>query len=271
MKKCLCSLLLLLPMISAQTAQAVTVRVTIENLAPTDGVYLTPVWVGFHNGSFDSYNPGQAASSALERIAEDGNTGPISNLFASAGRVQGTIGGLIAPGDTVDQVFRINPNDANRYFSYASMVLPSSDYFVANGNPEAHDLLNILASGPISFDIGLPGSVNDAGTEINDFATSAGNPLFGLAGGQGGPDQGVAEGGVVTSVVDNPPFTNFLNQPANFATDFSNLNFNDTALYPNGIARITISFVPVPEPITGALGLMSLGALGLASRRRLLA
>ena len=33
-----------------RTAAAVDVRVTIENLAPADGTFITPVWVAFHDG-----------------------------------------------------------------------------------------------------------------------------------------------------------------------------------------------------------------------------
>ena len=48
-------------------------------------------------------------------------------------------------------------------------------------------------------------SAYDAGTEINDFATSAGNGLFpGLGGGQMGPNQGADENGVVTTVSGDP-------------------------------------------------------------------
>lgn len=32
------------------------VIVNIENLAPQQGTFLTPVWVGFHNGNFDIYD-----------------------------------------------------------------------------------------------------------------------------------------------------------------------------------------------------------------------
>ncbi|MHC4226836.1 MAG: spondin domain-containing protein [Planctomycetota bacterium] len=47
--------------------------VRIENLGPEGGVYFTPVWMGFHDGSFDLFDPGGLASEALERLAEDGD------------------------------------------------------------------------------------------------------------------------------------------------------------------------------------------------------
>ena len=77
------------------------------------------------------------------------------------------------------------------------------------------------------------------------------------------------EGGVNTNVMT--PFESFFNDAtefANFNANFPGLNFNDAALYPNGIANITIAVVPVPEPVTGALGLLSLGTVGFVTRRR---
>jgi hypothetical protein len=83
---------------------------------------------------FDLYNRGEAASTELERLAEDGTTGPISQLFAAGtipGRVlDATIAtvGPISPGTTVVFEFEIEANDLGSndlYFSYASMVVPS--------------------------------------------------------------------------------------------------------------------------------------------------
>ena len=62
---------LLLAFVATVPALAVEVTVSIENLAPRNVNFLTPVWVGFHDGSFDSYDVGVAATPGLERIAED--------------------------------------------------------------------------------------------------------------------------------------------------------------------------------------------------------
>ena len=37
---------------SADASDQISVTVTIENLAPPNGGFLTPVWVGFHDGGF---------------------------------------------------------------------------------------------------------------------------------------------------------------------------------------------------------------------------
>jgi len=47
-------------------AQNPSVIVTIENMSPYNGTFLTPVWVGFHNGEFDSYDGGKPASRVSE-------------------------------------------------------------------------------------------------------------------------------------------------------------------------------------------------------------
>ncbi len=257
-------------------AAGVQLEVTIQNNSPAGGVALTPVWVGFHNGTFDSYDGGSPAAGSLELLAELGQTGPISDVFAGTligdpidGRVQGAIaaGGPIMAGGSASQVFNVDDGGANTYFSYAAMVLPSNDFFVANGNPFAHDLSTLLsgAATTISFNIGTIGTVNDAGTEVNDFAFSPGNPIAGIPAGDA--PGGVVEGGVITNVVAADPFAGFLTPPG---IDISALNFNDLDQYANGIATITISVVPSPVPIPAALPLAISGIAGLLAfvRRR---
>ncbi len=107
-------------------ASALTLKVTITNIAPAGGLYLTPVWVGFHNGSFDSYDGGTASAAELEALAEDGNTGPLSGVFGTKGtlvatgttqtgtRVQATLGGLIAQGASAMGTFSVDTSGANQ-------------------------------------------------------------------------------------------------------------------------------------------------------------
>ena len=150
----------------------VEVMVTVTNTAPEGGTYLTPPWVAFHDGTFDSYDRGEPSSPELERIAEDGNPGPISAAFLASGAgSDGVLDGLgpIAPGATVSKRFIVDANSPmSRHFSYVSMVIPSNDAYVANGNPTAHQLFSGAGQFlPVSFDI-LGSDVNDAGTEVND-------------------------------------------------------------------------------------------------------
>ena len=274
MKKMVPVMLTALLASTVMSAHASAIKVTITNNAPAGGLALTPFWVGFHNGSFDLFNSGEAASGALQSLAEDGNPSGISASFAANGtlaaasvaptgtRVQGMVGGApITPGSSVSAIFNLSGGADNQYFSYASMVLPSSDYFIANGDPFEYDLASLLANGPVSFDVGLPGGVNDAGTEINDFTSSAGNGLFaGLPPMQGAPNTGADENGVVHDVLS--PYANFLNTPTGY--DLSGFDFTSASTYPHGLATIEISAVPVPA----AAWLMGSGLLGLVGVAR---
>ncbi len=244
---------------TAVNAAPVTLKITIQNIAPAGGVALTPVWIGFHDGSFDSYNRGAASSAALEKLAEDGDSSALSAMFSSTGGVDDVVKStstppVFRPGIGGQTTVTVDNGTGNRYFSYASMVLASNDYFVANDDPLEHDLSALLSGSvnEISFFIGQPGTINDAGTEINDFNSAAGNPLFsGLPAGQTAAGQGVDQNGVITMV--NNPYADFMNVPAGF--DLSALDFNQ---YQDGIAKITISAVPLPAALPLAVSGFSL-------------
>jgi len=67
-----------------------SVIVTAENSAPSRGAVQTPIWIGVHDGSFDIYDRNVPLGSgalisreSVERLAEDGSTGPITEEFAS--------------------------------------------------------------------------------------------------------------------------------------------------------------------------------------------
>ena len=171
------------------------VTVSIENLAPTNGTRLTPVWVGFHNGDFDTFDGGSAASDALESLAEDGNNTLLSQDFINSGvgSIDGTVGAApVQPGDVVTETFAVDTS-TGQYFSFASMVLPSNDTFIGNGDPEAYELFDD-AGNFLGADILVLGSrAYDAGTEVND-ELPANTAFFG----QAAPNTGDDENGVVT-------------------------------------------------------------------------
>lgn len=240
---------------AAASAQPVDVTVMIESLAPDRGTFQTPFWVGFHGGDFNTYDLGSAASPELERIAEDGNADPLRSLFAGAGRVDGVITSdtgdpPFGPGQTGRMRFTLDASQ-NQYFSYASMLIPSNDAFVANGDPQAHRIFDAAGNFiPTSFII-LGADVLDAGTEVNT-EIPAHTAFFG----QMTPDTGDPEGGVVHEHMGfMPPGSGgILDDPMFAAADFTAAGYE--------IARITI----IPAP--GALAIGGLGLLAMMRRRR---
>ena len=193
-----------------------SVIVTAENAAPIRGAVQTPIWIGVHDGTFDIYDrnvPLGAGSlvsrESVERLAEDGATGPISAEFAGLQPLapQATLvssGGPLTPSTSVSTTLNLDP-ETHRYFSYASMVIPSNDAFIANGNPLAHPLFDEDGRF-IAEDFAVAGrEVLDAGTEANDEV--AANTAF-LN--QAGPNIGVEEDG---TVVIHPGFRTDLSFP----------------------------------------------------------
>jgi len=180
-------------------AQINGVKVIIENMAPDNGTWQTPFWVGFHDGTFDVYNQMTGASEELERFAEDGNFEPLMDSFnaSAAGSEQGIIASgsvpPFEPGESAEMVFILDPNDpANRYFSFGSMVLPSNDAFIANDNPMAYQIFD-NSGGFLGASFTIYGTeVKDAGTEVNDEL-----PMNTAFFGQMTPNTGVDENGVV--------------------------------------------------------------------------
>jgi hypothetical protein len=206
------------------------VRVVVRNNAPANGTFQTPIWIGFHDGGFDTHDPAMPAnlyfpgSNALERLAEDGDTEPLAEEFTTQGfgTVQGILRGVlgpedgpIAPGETVSAKFRVDPDAAgSQFLSYATMIIPSNDAFLSNGDPLVHPAFDV--SGVfMGMDFIVPGSAAlDAGTEVND-EIPANTGFFG----QTVPDTGVPEGGNVAAhpgflapgmggILDNPMFVN---------------------------------------------------------------
>lgn len=194
------------------------ITISIKNLAPTNGTSITPVWFGFHDGNFDTYDRGRPVSEGVERLAEDGITTAISEEFTQAGfgTVQGAVAGVngpIAPQETARFTVTVDGSDIrNAYFNYASMLLPSNDFFVANGNEREHRIFDEQGNFIGANIVELGSDVLDAGTEIDD-EIPANTAFFG----QQAPNTGVAENGVVTrasgfipggAILSDPRFAN---------------------------------------------------------------
>ncbi|MDZ7637584.1 MAG: spondin domain-containing protein [Bryobacterales bacterium] len=236
----------------------IPVRVTVENLSPTNGTFLTPVWVSFHNGNFDIYNLGEAATPGLEAFAEDGATGVIASEFlaSGAGTVEGTLSGIgpIGPGQSVSATFILDSSDPmSQYFSYASMIIPSNDFFIANANPLAHSIFDGAGNFVGASFVILGSAVRDAGTEVNDELEST-TAFFS----QAAPNTGTTENGVVSMTTGFIPNGRILSSGMFGNADFTAQGYQ--------IARVTVE--AVPEPSTVLLSLLGLGAIAWRTRRR---
>ncbi len=265
------SALALAALSSTATAQRPSVVVTIENTAPYNGTFFTPMWVGFHDGQFDTYNGGTLASSlprpnsvGIERLAEDGNTGPISEDFAAlqingvsgipditvqdTNGVQGTIRSNgtvppIAPSQIVSRLFEVAPVEGQAtYFSYATMILPSNDAFSSNGNPRAHSVYDAEGNFNAEPFYILGSEVDDAGTEANDELPQ--NTAFF---GQQTPDTGAPGEGLISGAGGHPGFNspipgvNILGTSRFADGDFEQSNYN--------IARVKLTFLDTAAPV----------------------
>ena len=176
------------------------IEVTFTNLAAAEGSLLTPIFAATQNGVYDFFDVGSSASENLERLAEDGTTGPrIAAALASGGvgEALATAGGPLAPGETRTLTFFADPsNPLTQFLSYASMVIPSNDAFIGNDSPTQLDLFDddgslIRRTGAGAF-IVTGDDVLDAGTEVNDEI-----PENTAALAQAAPNTGVTEGGLI--------------------------------------------------------------------------
>ena len=241
---------------TAVQAEQQRVIVTIENLAPAQGTFQTPHWVGFHDGVFDIYDGGTPANNdpiandplnSVERLAEDGNTAPLSENFSILvpGGVDSTIpgpNGPLAPGEITSQSFVLDSLDPNqRYFSYASMVIPSNDFWYANGNPLAHPIFDDQGNFVASDFFVTQNNILDAGTEFNDELPE--NTAFF---GQMAPDTGVDENGVILDFRDDAGLPQLSFLPIDSGGILADPRFAMADFAAEGYPVVKISFSAAP-------------------------
>lgn len=237
-------------------ADEVQVQVTVENLAPTNSVSFAPLRLGFNNGTYDSFNNGQTASAAIVSVAEGGSGADWFPAFGAADptAVLGTVvpnpAGPLLPGGMGTQVFTVD-TDVNPFFTFASMVVPSNDYFIGNDSPTQYMLFDgggNLNINTITLDAG---DIWDAGSEVDG--------IFGAAFLQGSSnDDRIAENGVVGFDFNDLNIFNGATTAAGYI--FDSQLASDTDIY-------RISFSVVPEPSTAML-LGIAGVFAMCRRRR---
>jgi hypothetical protein len=248
-------------------ATASQVEITVENLTPSGGLYFTPVWVGIHDGSFDSFDAGSAASMSLQTLAETGNPGPLSGDFAVSGAgVDGVVfapngfagAPVFDPGDSASITLNVDPA-ADRWLSFASMIIPSNDAFIGNDDPMAYEIFDATGvfTGPLEILV-LGTQVWDAGTEAN---TELGAAFLDL------PGMDTAEMGVVGLHPGFDPMGNILGGMTVAGTTVDPL-LGDFTQQGYQIAKISINAVPEPGVI--ALLGAGLGLVRVSGRKRIL-
>lgn len=251
--------------LAGASMEAASVKITVQNLSPNDGLWFTPVFLGFHDGSFDSFNAGSAASSSIEALAEGGMTGGLmSDISGTSGAIGHTLvrdttaggppGVLFAPGSSNSVTLDLDMMD-NRYLSFASMLLPSNDAFFGNDDAMAYSLFDDAGNFNDGFEINIQGSdIWDSGTEEND---GMGAP-FSMIGG--------TSTDTVGGVIDR--HTGLMNfEGTSLAT--GNL-LGSSFSSGTALARITAEKVPDATPFIGAIsGLALLGFSAFTRRKRL--
>lgn len=241
----------------ASHAAIVRVQVTVENLAPQNSVSFAPLRVGFHGGSFDAFNLGEAATAPIISVAEGGSGADWFPAFSAADptAVLGTIvpdpAGPLLPGGAGSAEFIID-TEVNPFFTFAAMVVPSNDFFIGNDSPTRHRLFDSNGTLQVAEILQRARDVWDAGSEIFDPAAAA------FVGDNGArADQGSV---VAFNFAELAAFDGLMTGGGYV---FDSQLAGDTAIY-----RISFSATPVPVPAALPLLLGGVGILGGVLRRR---
>ncbi|MEM7227306.1 MAG: spondin domain-containing protein [Planctomycetota bacterium] len=238
-------------------AGAETIEIEFENLLPSGGTAFTPVFFGLHDGGFDLFSSGETASSALEQVAELGATGDLEALFggsAGTGAFGTTSGGPITGGNSTSLSLDVLDPTSERFLTFASMVVPTNDLFIGNGNQLAYELFDAAGNfnGPVTIEI-FGSNVYDAGTEVNNADDGAAF-LQGIDG-----TAGTAQNGTVQLFFSDPNSGDYLDSLLG-RTTAPGFDIESTFGSATPIARITV--VPTPGALAG------LAVCGLMVRRR---
>lgn len=240
---------------AAMAAQAATVdvTVTVQNLAPANGIAFAPLHVGIHNGSFDAFDLGGVATAPIISVAEGGAGGAWQAAFAAADptATRGTVGGLLLPGASSQLTLRVD-TAVNTLFSFAGMVVPSNDFFIGNDSPTEYRLFDAGGALALSAITVTAAEIWDAGSEVFDAAAAA----F-----VGNNDLRTAQNSVVAFNFAELAAFNGLQTGAGYT-------FNSGLTAGSEVYRISFEVSPVPEP--GSLAMLTAGLLGIGGlvRRR---
>lgn len=170
----------------AGTAQAQQVTVSVKNL--THGIYFTPLLISAHDSSVHMFRSGEAASTALQTMAEGGDISALAAQLSSAGaqNVENPAGGLLAPGAQTTATTLDTSTSNNKYLSIGAMLLPTNDGFVGLDSWR-------IPSAAGTYTISL--NAYDAGTEANTEQLNSNGGAVGVAGIPAAPGGHAGSGG----------------------------------------------------------------------------
>jgi hypothetical protein len=238
---------------SAASAAQVELTITVENLAAPNSVSFAPLHFGVHNGTFDAFDIGTAPGAGIISVAEGGSGTVWQSDFAAAEPMatRGTVGGLLQPGEMRSLSVMVDTT-MNQNFTFASMVVPSNDFFIGNDSPTEYRIFD-AAGNLLIGSIGVKANeIWDAGSEVFDPAAAA----F-----VGNNDLRRDQNSVVAF--------NFAELAAfNGLTTGTGYTFTSGLTADSDIYRISFMAVAVPEPQTYALLGAGLLAVGWVARRR---
>jgi hypothetical protein len=159
---------------SAAHAQQRMVTVTVTNLAAANSVSFAGTHVGFNSGVFDAFNIGQTAGAGIVSVAEGGVGTQWQADFAAAdpNANRGLIAGALTPGQSRSQSFIVNAG-LNKFFTFATMVLPSNDFFLGNDRPNEFRLFDDAGNLLINSITQTSSQIWDAGSEAFSVAGAA--------------------------------------------------------------------------------------------------
>ena len=242
-------------------AALVQLQVKVENLVAANGIAFAPLRLGFHNGTFDAFNIGEVATTPIVSVAEGGSGSAWFPAFEAAdptatlGTVVPNPPGPLIPGATGIATFTVD-TDVNPFFTFASMAVPSNDFFIGNDDPKEYRLFDTNGALAINQIEQLASEIWDAGSESFD-------PLGAAFLAVGTNSLRTGQNSVVAFNFAELAAFNGLVTGAGYTLD-SQLR-GSSAVY-----RISFAVIPAPVPLPAALPLLlgGLGLLGVSTRRK---
>lgn len=151
--------------LAAQQASAADLEIQVQNL--TQGIYFTPLLVTAHPADASLFTVGEAASSALQKMAEGGAIADLEAIVTgvNANSAANPAQGLLAPSKGATAM--ITNAAANTKLSIVGMMLPTNDGFVGLDSwtiPTEAGTYTVFLNG------------YDAGTEANNELRGSGAP-----------------------------------------------------------------------------------------------